>query len=311
MELSSELQRAQQEAEEFSRASGRLVNGREAFELNHLNFRVLSYHRSFQLAHYCTGEHEHPNYEISFMRAGSMVTGGERRHIAASADANRIFFAPPLTFHTRTFGPEPYNVNDTIMLMISGADEYGRRLAQILPDAIRAKGCSFAYSPALADLSRMFGESAVRGECARETVMALLKAWMAVFFLDNFPEFFDAAQLRKCLERNEPEFIRDRVGAIKNAVENCFVVNHPLKVCESRLGLSLRHLNRIFKAETGMTLNQYLVRRRLEAAENMLRMSRAAIGEIASVLGFSSPEQFAVFFRRFHDCTPSEFRNRE
>lgn len=310
MDLDAEFRSAEQETKAFTAASSRIINGRETFELNHLSFRVLSYHHSFQPAHSAIGEHEHPNYEISFIRAGSMVTSCESRHTAASVAENRIFFAPPLTFHSRMFGPEPYIVNETMMMMISGIGEHGERLLQVLPAAIREKGCSFALSPALKELSRLLVERIGGGECGRETVMALLKAWIGTFFLDNFPEFFDAVLLKKYCEQRSAEFDGDRIGAIKNALENCFVVNHPLETCSRRLGLSLRHLNRIFKAETGMTLNQYLVRRRLDAAESMLLASHAPVGEIASTLGFSSQEQFAVFFRRHHGCTPSEFRGK-
>jgi|GEM_PF-1404962 len=310
MDNTTEYRQQEQQVQVFSAAGSRMVNGLETFDLNHLRFRILSYHRTLLSAHRLILEHEHPNYEFSFMYEGSMTTICENHHITASAAANRIFFVPPLTFHNRIFGPEPYSINETMLMMIDGLDVVGRQLCRLLPAAIREKGYSFPWTTAMAEFSRLFAGVLSYGSNGKETGMALLKAWLGTFLLENFPDLFDPVQLKKYCNRLDADFANDRVNAIKNVIENSFATNNPIRHCAQRFKMSSRHLNRIFKEATGLTLNQYLTQRKLEAAENMLCATRAAISEIAASVGFASQQQFAVFFRKQQQCSPSEFRRR-
>jgi len=309
MDIENEYQIAEQYAGAFSASSSQIVNGITTFELNHLNIRFLSYHRTILQRRYSVFEHEHPNYEISFIRKGAMVTTCESHRIAASEEHNQIFFVPPLTFHSRVFGDTTCNVNETMMIMIQGVDEIGHSLCRLLPAAIREKGYSFPFSPPLQTLSDLYEARILSSPDGKDTAMALLKAWFGTFLHENFPDFFAPAQLKKYSERLDVDLAGNRIDVIKNAIENSFVINKPLHYCEQRLNMSLRHLNRIFKADTGMTLNQYLSQRKLSAAEEMLISTQASVNEIAAAVGFSSQEQFAVFFRKHHRCTPTEFRN--
>jgi AraC family transcriptional regulator len=72
--------------------------------------------------------------------------------------------------------------------------------------------------------------------------------------------------------------------------------------------LSPQHFSRLFKVSLGMTPHRYVMRRRIEAAERMLRTD-ATLAEIAYALGFSSQTHFTQVFRRFVGTTPSQVRS--
>lgn len=71
---------------------------------------------------------------------------------------------------------------------------------------------------------------------------------------------------------------------------------------------SMFHLCRLFKAQTGSTLHQYLTRLRLDAALDLLAQPRGDIWRIAREVGFVSHSHFTAAFRRHFGATPSRVR---
>jgi AraC family transcriptional regulator len=74
------------------------------------------------------------------------------------------------------------------------------------------------------------------------------------------------------------------------------------------IGLSRFHFVRSFKKTTGIAPYQYLLRRRIERAQVMLRQGGLSIGDIALAVGFKSAARFNRAFRRICGTTPSAYR---
>jgi AraC-like DNA-binding protein len=75
-------------------------------------------------------------------------------------------------------------------------------------------------------------------------------------------------------------------------------------------GLSQSHFRQRFHRETGFTPSDYLTRRRVTQAKQMLRAGRLSITDIAFQLGFQSSPYFAAVFKKLTGITPSEYRDR-
>jgi AraC family transcriptional regulator len=75
-------------------------------------------------------------------------------------------------------------------------------------------------------------------------------------------------------------------------------------------GVSVRHLSRAFKAETGRTIVKFVEEAMVERAREMLSTDDLPIGQIARNLGFSSSANFACAFRRATGMRPSEVGRR-
>ena len=73
-------------------------------------------------------------------------------------------------------------------------------------------------------------------------------------------------------------------------------------------GLSRFHFSRAFKRTTQCGPYQYLLRRRIEQAGNLLKKRQKSIAEIATGVGFKSTTQFIRAFRRIEGITPGQFR---
>jgi len=83
-----------------------------------------------------------------------------------------------------------------------------------------------------------------------------------------------------------------------------------LQELADRLYVSPFHLQRCFKRVTGETPAQYLLRKRVEAAQTMLLESELSVTEIARRNGFSSLSHFSAVFQKFMKCPPGAYRKR-
>ena len=73
-------------------------------------------------------------------------------------------------------------------------------------------------------------------------------------------------------------------------------------------GLAPAYLSDLFHRETGLTLSSYILKRRIEAAKNMLRYSDEKVAEIAEILAFSTASHFQRAFKKETGRTPNQYR---
>ncbi len=74
------------------------------------------------------------------------------------------------------------------------------------------------------------------------------------------------------------------------------------------VGFSRARMFDIFKAQTGLTPNDYLQRARVEKAQEQLRQTNLAVTQIALATGFSSGQYFSTVFARYTGVSPTAFR---
>lgn len=94
-------------------------------------------------------------------------------------------------------------------------------------------------------------------------------------------------------------FIEDEISNSKLSTE--LIAKH-VHVSES-------HFARAFNILTGFTLSEYIRNRRLCMAGELLKKVDTSILDIASKVGYESPEAFSKAFKRFHGVNPREGRN--
>ncbi|OMD28551.1 hypothetical protein BSK59_02720 [Paenibacillus odorifer] len=73
-------------------------------------------------------------------------------------------------------------------------------------------------------------------------------------------------------------------------------------------GISGGQLTRLFKKKEGMSLQEYLIQRRIEAACHDLKHTEATIKEIATGSGFADEKNLFRMFKKYYKMTPSDYR---
>ncbi|MBQ9195696.1 MAG: helix-turn-helix domain-containing protein [Clostridia bacterium] len=74
--------------------------------------------------------------------------------------------------------------------------------------------------------------------------------------------------------------------------------------------LTPSYLSALFKKETGLPVSDYVLRRRIDTARNMLRYSDYSASQISEILAFSSQSYFIRCFKKNMGMTPNEYRQR-
>lgn len=70
------------------------------------------------------------------------------------------------------------------------------------------------------------------------------------------------------------------------------------------------YISRIFKRRTGVNINIYINKIRVEQAKNFLSKSENSIAEIALAVGFNDPNYFSRVFTQIIGISPTEYRRR-
>jgi two-component system response regulator YesN len=63
----------------------------------------------------------------------------------------------------------------------------------------------------------------------------------------------------------------------------------------------------VYSRTSGTTLEEYLIRQRIEMARRMLLDLRLNIAEVSDRCGFCNPAYFASVFKKYARCTPRQF----
>ncbi len=83
-----------------------------------------------------------------------------------------------------------------------------------------------------------------------------------------------------------------------------------LKQMARQMGVHERRLTQAFRMAIGKSVKDYLRDERMCSAQKLLHQRQHSVAEIAEMLGFSSPANFAAAFRRHAGCSPLLFRQR-
>lgn len=81
-----------------------------------------------------------------------------------------------------------------------------------------------------------------------------------------------------------------------------------LQALAEAVHLSPSHLSKLFHREMGLTISDYIRKKRVEAAGNMLKFSDYSCAEIANYLCFSSESHFIQIFKKEMGKTPKQYR---
>jgi AraC family transcriptional regulator len=75
-------------------------------------------------------------------------------------------------------------------------------------------------------------------------------------------------------------------------------------------GMSVSHLKTLFRNSTGVPVYEYVLRRRVERAQSLLRNQKLSIAEIAVATGFAHQSHLARHMHRILGYTPSALRRK-
>jgi AraC-like DNA-binding protein len=149
-----------------------------------------------------------------------------------------------------------------------------------------------------------------------------LSAWLANRMLREFRAQDDVAPLamegvlleilaesaRNCDEgsgSSAPTWLR----RVREALDDSYLMAPALADLAAVGGVHPVHLSREFRKRYRITIGEYIRKRRIEHASELLSNSGMPMAEIASTCGFSDQSHFCSLFKKYSGLTPAKFRD--
>jgi AraC family transcriptional regulator len=104
---------------------------------------------------------------------------------------------------------------------------------------------------------------------------------------------------------NAPGWLRK----VRESLQDSYLQAPPLAALAAIAGVHPVHLSREFHKHYQMTIGEYIRKRRIEHASELLSHSELSLAEIASTCGFSDQSHFCALFRKHCGMTPAKFRD--
>jgi len=107
-----------------------------------------------------------------------------------------------------------------------------------------------------------------------------------------------------------PDDVLVHLRRARDHADRCYAEPLDLDALAAVAGLSKYHFLRLFKATYGVTPADYVSRRRIERAQDLLRATNLTVTEVCLAVGYSSLGSFSSRFSAIVGDSPSEFQRR-
>lgn len=102
----------------------------------------------------------------------------------------------------------------------------------------------------------------------------------------------------------QKDYLRDAIAYIEEHYDQHLQVDHIAKL----VGMSRSHFSRLFKRQTGVSPQDYIVAYRLEMGARLLVHTDLMQKEIAAQLGYPDVTTFSKIFKRKYGVSPGKYR---
>lgn len=116
-------------------------------------------------------------------------------------------------------------------------------------------------------------------------------------------------ELMQAGERLQP--VSDSVKDAARFIDERLAEPFTLRDVARHVHLNPSYLSVLFKEQAGLTFSEYVTRRRLQRAKEMLLHTKLPIAEIAERVGYQSPKYFGRIFKQYEGDTPGHYRSGE
>lgn len=126
---------------------------------------------------------------------------------------------------------------------------------------------------------------------------------------NNFTEYILASQLFRMTaelftdEKPDNQYIRK----VKNYIKHSYMNDIRVEEIAKAVSLDRRYLTRLFKKQTGKTIQDYLVSVRMKHASDFLSKG-ISVSESAALCGYFDLSNFSKMFKRIYGVSPKEFQ---
>ena len=138
---------------------------------------------------------------------------------------------------------------------------------------------------------------------------ASIYSLMMRFFIDYGRASFNATERFHGIPSGKQHEYIEKFMMICNYITDHCTENLSIDELANMAGFSKFHFSRLFKQFANMSCYEYLTKKRIAHAEQLLIQPNISITEVAMLSGFGSLSTFNRIFKAAKNCTPSEYKS--
>ena len=239
--------------------------------------------------------HCHRFYELHVMLEGSCAYRAGDSQFLLSAGQYCIF--APGVYHAQQDESLPFKSYILLLNSENFADDVGKQLYNKTEGATVYIGDATEIVP----VCKMRMQKPENGDFYTQQIRRLLLELLLAFLLSSMvKETEDVKKTQHAYYQREL--------LIDDFFHNYFHLSAGEPYLAQRLGVSCRQLDRILKKSYGKSFREMQTESRMEIACDLLVSSNKTVQEISECMGYSTPSNFVVAFKRFVGMTPTEYR---
>ena len=123
--------------------------------------------------------------------------------------------------------------------------------------------------------------------------------------------FFELLKISRTSGKKDKAYVSVLTGRFKDLLSHKVYESQRISDYAKALSISPNHLNKVVKADTGISPSVWMARSILSEAKNLLLQKDMLVSDIACRLGFIDASYFARFFKKHTGMKPTEFRKCE
>lgn len=199
---------------------------------------------------------------------------------------------------------DPTAVNVSLQEFLAGVAPVGASVAQLQ----HVRGLlTWACEHLARELQSILLDSEPLEPGREQTIQLILGASNSFAMTDAFRGYVE--QLRQQISRLFSQREQKIVAETHRLVREIGPEKVTIPQIAKNLKLSAGHLGRVYRRTTGQTLEEHLIRQKLEMSKRLLLDPRLQVSEVANRCGFCNPAYFASVFKKYMHCTPRAYAN--
>jgi two-component system response regulator YesN len=104
------------------------------------------------------------------------------------------------------------------------------------------------------------------------------------------------------------EWVSETAKIIFGEIDKRFTKDVSLEEIADAIGCSTTTISRIVKNVTGMGFVEYLTKKRMDYAEELLTGTALIVSSISEMVGYNDPNYFIRIFKKTYGYTPNKYR---
>lgn len=134
--------------------------------------------------------------------------------------------------------------------------------------------------------------------------------------IDNLNSMQEVQRCHEALLRDYCQLVKEKSRIrfsplVRNALNIIDLnVSEPitLSILSEQMNVNASYLSKVFSAEVGMPITEYVNTRKVQTAAKMLDTTSMQIQEVASYVGINDLNYFSKMFKKYTGSTPSKYR---